>query len=218
MMKYTRGIKREKPKTWIASCSIGNWQLAKCRLCFRLCFHLCWETSFKWQFANQKLDPNDKVQQMRCNAMPACSAQLSLGSFLDKCFGFTTSRSQRWLTGSRLRPFCRVFCFSEPTLAQDRRLTMLFVDKCSIVVSQWSAAVQLEECRGDEVCWQPWETASNCPAFSISYPTTSWENLLLFHLPTLSLYRKRSPHPVGCLTNHLSAPSMKVAHLGTKMQ
>ena len=68
MMKYTRGIKREKPKTWIASCSIGNWQLAKCRLCFRLCFHLCWETSFKWQFANQKSKWQGAANEVQCNA------------------------------------------------------------------------------------------------------------------------------------------------------
>ena len=66
---------------------------------------------------------------MKCNAMPACIAQLSLGSahppsFLSWQALFYNESLAAVIDRVQIAAILFVFCFTEPTLAQDRRLIM----------------------------------------------------------------------------------------------
>ena len=127
MRKWREKCMQCRPKTWIARCSIGL-SVAKYHLCFRLCFHKgnfiqmtvckskrkCSPIWNKWQVVGN---------EVQCNASLHCTVVIRT-SFLSWQALFYNESLAAVIDRVQIAAILFVFCFTEPTLAQDRRLIM----------------------------------------------------------------------------------------------
>ena len=148
-------------------------------------------TSFICQFANQK-EKSNLIQmtswgqlQKRNDPTPACNVFGQLRAIVvswqvDKLTSALFRR--QWLTESRLAPFCPAFvspcanispglkgyyavCCSVHLNAATVQCALKRRHQCSVEkLLMCSLPLECESsARGACVCWQPWETVSNCP-------------------------------------------------------
>ena len=115
-----------------------------------------------------------------------CSGNCAQSSFLDKLTSALFRR--QWLTESRLAPFCPAFVSPCANISPGLKGYYAVCAVCTVVILlmctstqpqcsvHWKEGTSVEillmcslplECessaRGACVCWQPWETVSNCP-------------------------------------------------------